>query len=1038
MSKIQPNKIQKLAIETIDTNLSLRAGAGTGKTKVLTERYLNILQNGNLTKGSEFDEILAITFTNKAAEEMKGRILNELRLRKDEDGFSKLYKYFSKANIYTIHGFCTNIIKENPLLANVDPNFQVADDRMSSILLKDSVNEVLALEINNNILMDLLEKREDMNLLSFSEDLINLYRSIRNNSYPIKELQKLHKEYLNNIEEPNFFNIFELLKEYESLITRGNFTKLTKEYEYQEFFKNPKIEYLFVIEDSLGTSKGEDKERVRSEILEEINNLKECLEREIKLYYDLVFKLLEDIEKLYDFKKSEKSLLDYQDLQYKALDVIDQSDDYNYKYIMIDEFQDTDSLQAEIFKKLSSLSGKDANIFVVGDPKQSIYGFRGSDLEEYYKFTNLIKECNGQELIMEENYRSSKDLIGVFNDLFSKLLGDLYDCLVGKSETIENVKLELLTSDLEFEGPEKEAKSIANRVKLLIDSGEKPGEIAILFRRKKYIDILEDELLKLNISVNNTAQNFVKKVEIRDVIVLLKAISNKRDFLSLMSYLRSPMVGLNDNSLFIIGRYFNREEYNIEDKFLEKLEKDERILFEKGFKRLIKIKDIRPILSLRDTVSFAIKESGYFEIAPMLYGNIAKKNLFKFIDIAENFENEISSNLTEFFSYLEDSEIDIEEDDDAVNLITIHKSKGLEFENVIIAEMDKKFNDRSMNSFFEFSDLGLGFKFKDINSKYYKISKNNAKKVQEEELRMFYVATTRAKKRLILSFVNIDMEKLPKKTYAEIFMNSEYGDYEIFNISKEIDSSKKEIFIPEYVLNAKKELDKNSLVRNTYLNKVKKVKYYSASSYMTFKRSKEEYFRKYILGEEVITSNEFSQESGILDPIVRGNIVHRYAELNPRNVDEFIKKSLKSYGILESEENINLLKEQFANYNTSLKGKILYRELEFYYKVGNGVIHGYIDQVIEEDDGICIVDFKTSYNSNEELLEYYYPQLQIYAKAFEKISGKKVKKAKLLFLSNNEEYFVDISDKEIEKVMNDFEDYIDFVENNRELKFYID
>lgn len=1038
------NEIQREAVNTINTNLSLRAGAGTGKTKVLTERFLNILEKGNLTKGREFDEVLAITFTNKAADEMRGRILKELSLRKDEEKFKNLYKYFSKANIYTIHGFCTNIIKENPLIAEVDPNFEVSDERMSNILLRESVDIVLKNEIENKDLIEFLQKREDINLLSLTSDLSFLYKDIRNNGYKIEDLKKYHKEYTESLEEGDFTKLLKLLQEYESVVSGNKFKKLIKSAEYIEFLNNPNLEYLQTILDSLGTGKSPEQEKLREEINEEILSLNQGLELVIEKYYDLVFNLLEKIEKTYIGKKKENSLLDYSDLQFIALDIIKKVEKYDYKYIMIDEFQDTDRLQVKIFTYLSNLSGKKANIFVVGDPKQSIYGFRGSNLDEYYEFTNKIKSSKGQELVMSKNYRSSPSLIEGFNEIFKNLLKKDYDSLESSTKfDKENIlKVEVIkdsrTEDEIEDKKKKEAVFVANRVLDLIDSGENPSEIAILFRRKAYINLFEEELLKLNIKVNNTSQDFIGKREIKDILIFLKAISNKRDFLSFLSYLRSPIVGLNDNSIVILARFFNRKEYFIEEKYLKLLDEKEEELFKEGFDKLLKIKKLKPLLSLKDFIKESIKISNYYEIAGMLYGISASKNLDKLLNLAEDFEEKISSNLFEFIEYLKESEINVEEEDDAVNLLTIHKSKGLEFDNVIIAEMDNSFNTKSKNNFFEYSDLGLGFKFKDINAKYNLISRKKGKKSLEEETRMFYVAMTRAKKRLILSLVNIEENKNYNNTYYDLFLKSEFKDIDEVKVNIRNSSGINKILLSDEFIDTEENFNKNSIVKNNYINKIKKVRYYSATSYMAFKRSKEEYFRKFILEEDIVSTNNYSVESKILDPIIRGNIVHLYAELNPKNIDEFIRNSLRNYGVLESSENINLLKEQFKNYELSLKEEVLGREVEFYYPVSNGIIHGIIDQIRKNGSDISIIDFKTSYNGTKELREYYYPQLQIYTRAFEKISGEKVKEAKLLFLSNNEEFTVDISKEAIDKTIKDFENYIDFVENHSNFKDYMD
>lgn len=1031
------NEIQEKSVNTINTNLSLRAGAGTGKTKVLTERFLNIIENGNLTKGHEFDEILAITFTNKAAEEMKGRILKAIKNRKNEKEFSDLYKYFSKANIYTIHGFCAKVLKENPLEAGINPDFTVADENISNFLLEESCNEILNDEINKDILVDFLIKKEDMNLKNLIMNLKSLYLDIRNNSYTIEELKNKHNDFMKNINTLSDFNtLFKLLDEYSELVTRGKFPKLYKSKEYSDFLINKNTDFLPEILDNLGTAKGNGKEEIRERIIEEINKINLLREIDLNIYYDLIFDILEKIDKKYTSKKYEKSLLDYNDLQYKSYEVIKNTDNYKYKYIMIDEFQDTDRLQSKLFRELSSLSGKNAKIFVVGDPKQSIYGFRGSNLREYNKFTKEIAD-NGTELVMMENYRSSKELMNSFNSVFSYLMGNMYDSLTARAE-LDNYKIEIIEAQSEEEDTHlQEAQIIAEKISRLIKSGIKKRDIAVLYRRKSYIHLLEKELTERGISVNNTSVDFVNKTEIKDIIIVLKAISNKRDFLSLLSYLRSPMAGLNDNSLVIIAKYFNRDEYILEDMYIQMLDEKEQELYKKAFDKIIYLNKLKSVLSLSEIIQEVVKINEYIEIASVLYGNTSTDNIYTLMEIAEEFEREYSSNICEFLKYLSTSPIETAGIDDAVSLMTIHKSKGLEFDNVIIAEMNNRFNTKMNDNFFAISEYGLAFNFKDINAKYSIIKNQYKDEAIMEEMRMLYVAMTRAKIRLILS--NNSSKQINKNSYMGFI--KDYIDNQGEDIFKreiiEIDADKKseDRSINEKIFSIKPEISQNNLIKERYIEKVKKVKYYSASAFMVFKKSKREYYRRYILGEEVVDNKLFSDESMILDPIIRGNIIHKYAEIVPKDIDSFIDKSLAEYGIVKNESIISLLKEQIYNYHKSLKGDVIYKELEFYYKLKNGVIHGFIDQVRNEN-GIVILDFKTGYDSDEDVLKYYYPQLQIYTKVFQEITKEKVKEAKILLLSINKEVSVDISDDKLNSVIHEFEEFIDFVENHRDMKDY--
>ena len=139
------NKYQKKAVETIDENVAVTAGAGTGKTKVLTERFIYLLENGDLEEYKEIESIVAITFTNKATQEMLERIRAEIRKRSNKDEkWKRFYRDMEKANISTIHGFCARILRENPMEAKIDPYFEILDDVESFQLLKESIFQVLS------------------------------------------------------------------------------------------------------------------------------------------------------------------------------------------------------------------------------------------------------------------------------------------------------------------------------------------------------------------------------------------------------------------------------------------------------------------------------------------------------------------------------------------------------------------------------------------------------------------------------------------------------------------------------------------------------------------------------------------------------------------------------------------------------------------------------------------------------------------------------------------------------------------------------
>ncbi|SHH20612.1 ATP-dependent helicase/nuclease subunit A [Anaerosphaera aminiphila DSM 21120] len=1022
------NTVQAEAVDTLDLNLSLKAGAGTGKTKVLTERFINILKNGNLTDGEEYGEVLSITFTNKAAEEMRNRILEALSKNRSDEKIDRLYRNFSAAQIYTIHGFCTMLIKKYPLVANVDPLFKVSEDREALTLLEESVEETILKYSEDARLYELMLEKKYLNSNSLRESLIAVYFKMRNKSTNVAEIRKKNSEYNDLLKETDFKELVDMLLNYSTINPGKKFMNYFESENMKNFLERPTFDLLDEIAGNLGTSKKVDLEREEIEL--EILKQKKSLERENYKCYELIIEMLDEIIKVYENKKREKSILDYDDLQLKALEVLKKGYGKEYKYIMVDEFQDTNSFQVEILKQLTNNFSKDKNIFIVGDEKQSIYSFRGGSVEEYNSFAKDLIASGGREIAMDINYRSSNILIDSFNKIFSKIMGEGYDPLKSSSEGGTKVKVLSYFNTTQ--------KAVASYIKNLVDAGEKPEGIAILFRRKKNIAKYERELLNLGIKVNNTAQKFSERVEIRDVLSLLKCISNKRDYLSLMSYLKSPMVGLNENSIYLLSRNL-LEKGEVEE--LEVLEAEQKTLLKSGMERLKSLRDFKEVLSLGEIVVKSIEINRLFETSNICFGEFSIDSLNELIDLAFEYEDDKSESLEEFIKYVENLEVDVPLREGAVNLITIHKSKGLEYNTVIMGEIDFDFSRANSYNFIQLGKCGLGVKLENRDAKYSEIMLENRLENIEEENRIFYVALTRAVKNLILP-INRE-NKVKKNSYRALFENSGFEEYEeVEEQLADVDIDKKPV--DKSYLKEALTLKSDSLIRENYIEKFKSLKFYSASSYMTFKKSPELFYRSYILGEDVEEKSEYSgeiqvqaEEVQILNPMIRGNIVHKYVELNPVDIDEFIREELLYYGVPLNEEIADLLKVQFKNYENLIKGKALFKEYEFYYPLRNGVINGFIDQVREVDGEVEIVDFKTAYDNKDELVAQYTPQLQIYTEAFEQISGGKVSRAKLIFLSDNSEYEVDISRDALKNNVKEFEDFINFVESHNELKDYI-
>ncbi|MDD4726752.1 MAG: UvrD-helicase domain-containing protein, partial [Tissierellia bacterium] len=427
---------QKKAIETIDRSVAVNAGAGTGKTKVLTERFVYILENGDLEEGKEVESIVAITFTKKATQEMVERIRAEIRKNFHKaNKWTRFYRDMEKANISTIHSFCGKILKENPIEAKVDPLFHVLDESTSIELLNSSIMEAINKGLRDENLYDFLLLLNEFRVENLTSDIRNLYNNIRTVGLSFEEVKFFTLNHIDsfNIQKDDLNFIRDtIVYLQEKLTKRSKIVRLADEllwikFRNDDYKEDELFEILEYIKDNLGTSKNEA-EKLQT-VEETIDRVLLCKEKIYKWEYICLLDLLIEIDKLYSNKKNEISGLDYEDLQLEVLRLLDNKDirekyQNKFKYIMIDEFQDTNEVQKSIFYKLSSMDSQlDLNnLFVVGDPKQSIYGFRGADIDVFYNVIDDIEKTTGEECItLSKNYRTVNTVMVFINDIFEKL-----------------------------------------------------------------------------------------------------------------------------------------------------------------------------------------------------------------------------------------------------------------------------------------------------------------------------------------------------------------------------------------------------------------------------------------------------------------------------------------------------------------------------------------------------------------------------------------------------------------------------------------
>lgn len=973
------NKIQLEAVSSIDKDVTLMAGAGTGKTRVLTKRFINIVK-----KFKEPKNILAITFTKKAAEEMLGRISKEL-VDENIDFEEK------DLNIMTIHSFALEIVKDYAYELGINPNFTILDDSKEIELLDKAVSLSL-----NSIEDEKFKKYLiDFNTNPFEEKkvFLELYLDFRNKDLDFRDI--LHKS----------LDFSESSKEYKELISLLDDFRQVSGSKFRAFYdenieeiknkKNYELDRLNEIESSLGTSKKYNNKI--ENIIDAIQDLKKNLELKNKEYYEIIIKILQEIDKNYSREKMELNSLDYDDIISYTHKILRNEKlrgilKDRYTHILVDEYQDTNEIQNEIINTFEN-----SNLFIVGDPKQSIYAFRGTDLNSYFSFSDKIKS-RGISLLMNKNYRSDGKIIRFINSTFSNLI-DSYEDMEFDYESSGDVYLYNTVENNE----------LADAVEDLLKRYE-AKEIAILSRSNAQIDEISRILSLKNISFNKGERNLGEIEVLKVTKNILSTIYSPIDFLNTLSLFNSPILKFNFEDLI---KVLNMGVDNLCDLFRFKT-KDENI---NNF--------INFLLELKEKSKVLIFDEMIEEIMSYFYQiNTLKKSdweyLYKFKELARDYLKKNSKDYRSFEKFI--LSLNFEDLEDGINLLTIHKSKGLEFDAVIISHMDKGKKLGQNRKVIVDSEFGLGIKSDYSDYRYRTINEKLRAVDREEEKRVLYVAMTRAKKELIL-FGNFD--KFKSDSYFALLSDEvKIKEYEFSNLIKKELPNKKYSSI-DFQFN--------------FENRIRE--YYTVTDFINYKRSPRDFYRKYFLGIDEYTMGHGKEQ--VMDAKTLGSIVHLFAqihsnkEVNKNNIDKYLKDIFNYYEEEIDDKKLNISRELSLNYLEMEEENIVDKELLFYYDLDGFLVKGFIDQVIKIDGEYYIVDLKTSDMDINHIKDSYENQLILYSAIYEKLYKVKIKAAYIFDLRGKNKIVIETNEEKSEIIMEEFLNYIKFLRTHTFYKDYL-
>ena len=601
------NDKQKEAVMHIDGPCLVLAGAGSGKTKVLTERIVNLINNGV----SPYN-ILAITFTNKAAREMRERVYNSI-----EEEANKIF-------IGTFHSLGLKIVRENAGVIGYSNNVTILDRDDVNTLIKRFMKEL-------NLDTEHYPVKSILNKISFA----------KNEGLSPEEFDKFAKA-------PLDMAACKVYKMYESALKRSNSVD----------------------------------------------------------FDDLL------ILPLRIFKKDKSVLEKYQE---------------HFKYILVDEYQDTNMVQYDMCKLLAS---KYRNLFVVGDMDQSIYSFRFANYMNVINFEKDNKDA--KVIVLDENYRSTNNILNAANDVIKNNKERKEKNLWSSKGNGDKIKY------IRCDNEQEEASTVVRLTKELLDKGEKPSEIAVLYRTNGQSRVFEEAFLKENIPFKIVGSYFFyNRKEIKDLISYMHLIYNNNDDASLERVINVPRRGIGSKTIERL-----RREASISDNSMFEVVSSGKEL---GFKNLIiDLTNESKNTDLVGLVDVILDKTGIrkeLEEKNDLESEIRLENLNEFKSIALAFQEKGIFSLEEFLENISlvSDKNEYKEVDDGINLMTLHSAKGLEFNDVFLVGMEEGIFPHN-RSFESESEL-------------------------EEERRLCYVGITRAKEHLWL------MNAKKRTLFGQVSMN---------------------------------------------------------------------------------------------------------------------------------------------------------------------------------------------------------------------------------------------------------------------------
>ena len=862
--KINWTDEQREVINSRNSNLLVSASAGSGKTAVMIERIASLIE-----ENADVSEMVVVTFTNLAAAEMKERLAERLAENRQNPRVLEQLEKIDSASICTLHSFCNELLRNYFYVVDIDPSFAILDDATVAMLKRNALDEVLQQyfaqkddQAFKQVYKIFASGRKESNfkqtlldLYNFSrclEDFDRWYEEKRANYARFSDDNPFVKVLLNDVaqsvaywqanlpdvaaraaeEQLDYADVLQYNADVVSKLQITTFTQTLndlctlqlqdlpdkkKNVPFTDFEEQIRDHYKSIRKDVAGVIEKYSK-LYRGE---SVDKLWEEMQRTVD-YTDKLVEMLHKFEEIFVEAKKQRGGVDYDDLEHLCLKLLDDEATLKeirarYKLIFVDEYQDTNPVQEAIIRKLADGD----NLFMVGDIKQSIYGFRGCEPSIFLgKYDKYAQRDGGTLIKLNDNFRSNSEVLNFVNDVFNRLMTLGF----GKVDYQANAQLK-------GSNP-KSLQTFSTRVDYLVEPETKKGELTEMYDIAAPFDakpkISQGELIAKRIKEyvgmvyydkDDEAKRKPKRIEYGDIVILMRSLTNKaidiyntlarynipvaanfkvdglatkevRDLINLLRVLDNPYVDVSfvGSALTVFGGFTESELGHVRlecdgrdvpmltrmQQYVESAKKDD--LGGKISKFLDFLQEIRFYSRSASVDEIALKvlekTNYHLYVQGLPNGALRIKKLYAFIDGLKGAT--YAQSVDKFLAFIDETENKRPAEGigqtNAVRLMTMHASKGLEFPVVIVAGMETpiQFDYDSVEKCF---DLGLATRYYNFDNMRKADTLSLAacrlfdcNKQREEELRLMYVAMTRAKFALdvVATVSKKQLQSLPK------------------------------------------------------------------------------------------------------------------------------------------------------------------------------------------------------------------------------------------------------------------------------------